>query len=57
MDVGPDPAVIAIIAAAAANQEHADGHFTLGQLVYGVAVVVAVAGLTVWAIGLIPIWV
>lgn len=57
MDVDPDPAVIAIIAAAAANQEHADGHFTLGQLVYCVAVVVAVAGLTVWVIGLIPIWV
>lgn len=55
MDV--DPAIIVTVAAAAANQEQATGPVTLGQLAYCVAVVAAVAGLTVWAISLIPIWV
>ena len=52
-----DPAVIAVIAASAANQKHPDRPVTLGQLVYGMAVVFGLAGLIVWAIGFIPIWV
>ena len=53
MDV--DPAIIATVAAAAANQKQPDGPVTLGQLVYGMAAVFGAAGLIVWAIGLIPI--
>ena len=53
MDV--DPAIIATVAAAAANQKQPDGTVTLGQLVYGMALVFGLAGLIVWAIGLIPI--
>ena len=55
MDV--DPAIIATVAASAATQKQPEGAVTLGQLVYGVAVVFGLAVLIVWAIGLIPIWV
>lgn len=55
MDV--DPAVIATVAASAANQTQPEATATLGQLVYGMALVFGLAGLIVWAIGLIPIWV
>ena len=51
MDVDPDPAVIAMIASSAANQEQADGPLTLGGCLFAFAVVFGVAGLTVWAVG------
>ena len=46
-----DPAVIATIAASAATQKQPEGAVTLGQLVYGMALVFGVAGLIVWAFG------
>ena len=51
MDV--DPAFIATVAASSANKNPQNEPVTLGQLVYGFAVVFGVAGVIVWSIGVI----